>query len=112
MLVFAFFLVFIVFNLDNKCDVSFGFKAFREVPVFLTAFASFVLGMLFTLPFVFPLGKRKKKAPVAPYSPPGPGGKRRWGKSKSPIPPEDIIGSGDSAGTEEIKKEASSYGID
>jgi len=51
--IFGVFLAFITFNLENKCDISFGFKTFKEVPVFLTVFTSFVLGLLCTLPFIF-----------------------------------------------------------
>jgi uncharacterized integral membrane protein len=64
-IIFGIFLVFIAFNLGNKCDISFGSPAltFKEVPVFLTAFSSFVLGMLCTLPFIVGLRlKRKAKA--------------------------------------------------
>ena len=49
-LIFAFFLAFIVLNLDNKCDISFGIKTLNDVPVFLSALCSFVLGMLITVP--------------------------------------------------------------
>jgi len=44
---------FIGFNLGNVADVSFGFHVFRGVPVFLTAFVSFALGLLVALPSVF-----------------------------------------------------------
>jgi uncharacterized integral membrane protein len=48
----AVFLGFIGFNLENRCDVSFGFRTFSQVPVFLTALSSFVLGMVLALPLV------------------------------------------------------------
>ena len=60
-LIFAVFLVFIGFNLDNSCDISFGFRTLPQVPVYLTAFSSFVLGMLFTFPFVFFFRKKKPR---------------------------------------------------
>jgi uncharacterized integral membrane protein len=60
-LIFAFFLTFIVLNLDNKCDVSFGFRVAKDLPVFITAFAAFFLGMLCAVPFV--LSFKRKKAP-------------------------------------------------
>jgi uncharacterized integral membrane protein len=56
--ILAIFLAFITFNLNNKCDISFGVKVVQEVPVFLTVFASFVLGLLVSLPLVI---RRKKK---------------------------------------------------
>jgi hypothetical protein len=75
----AVFLCFIGFNLDNRCDVSVGFYTFSQVPVFLTAFCSFVLGLFLALPLVIPVffrnrrrgraetprgaGKKDKKAP-------------------------------------------------
>jgi uncharacterized integral membrane protein len=58
-LVFVLFLTFIVLNLDNKCDISFGFKTVLQVPVFITAFSSFVLGMLFCAPFVLFLRRKR-----------------------------------------------------
>ena len=55
-ILFAFFLFMIAFNLDNKCDISFGFgeaaPRLRDVPVFLTAFSAFILGMLCALPYI------------------------------------------------------------
>ena len=62
-IIFAILLVFIGFNLTNTCDLSLGFKEFKNVPVYVTVFASFMLGMLSSLPFfVFrSLKKRTKK---------------------------------------------------
>jgi len=63
-IVFAVFLLFIVFNLGNKCDINFGFTKFSDVPVFLTAFLSFITGMLCAFPFILGFKSRKKdKAP-------------------------------------------------
>jgi uncharacterized integral membrane protein len=59
--VFAIFLLFIVFNLEKKCDISFGFTVIRDVPVFLTVFCSIVLGMISTLPFILGYQLRKKR---------------------------------------------------
>jgi uncharacterized membrane protein YciS (DUF1049 family) len=50
--ILAIFLAFIAFNLENKCDISFGFTKIEDVHVFLTIFVSFALGLLCTLPFV------------------------------------------------------------
>ena len=60
--VFAVFLVFITFNLDNRCDISFGVVVFPSVPVFLTVFASFFLGLLCTLPFIASAQKKRNEA--------------------------------------------------
>ena len=58
-IVFAVFLVFITFNLDNRCDLSFGVFKFEKVPVFITVFTSFFLGLVCSLPFVL-FAKRKR----------------------------------------------------
>ncbi|MDR1174884.1 MAG: hypothetical protein LBK83_05380 [Treponema sp.] len=58
-LIFAIFLVFIAFNLQNSCDISLIFRVFPEVPVYLTAFSSFILGMLCAIPFILGIGKKK-----------------------------------------------------
>lgn len=58
--VFGILLGFIGFNLNNTCDLSLGFKVFEGVPVYLTVFASFMLGMVSSLPFLI-LGSLKKK---------------------------------------------------
>jgi uncharacterized integral membrane protein len=58
---FAVILLFIVFNLENKCDISIIFKKIPDVPVYLIAFFSFILGMISTLPFIFSYQLRKKR---------------------------------------------------
>jgi uncharacterized integral membrane protein len=59
-LIFAVFLAFITFNLENKCNVYFWFggKGLIDIPVFLTIFVSFSMGLLCALPFVV----RRRKA--------------------------------------------------
>jgi len=52
-ILFVAFFLFIVFNLENKTNISFGFTVYENIPVFVTAFFSFIAGMLCTLPFVF-----------------------------------------------------------
>ena len=59
-IILGIFLVFIAFNLDNKCDINVVFHTFKDVPVFLTAFASFVLGMLCAVPLAVSLRLKKK----------------------------------------------------
>jgi uncharacterized integral membrane protein len=61
--VFVILLVFVSFNLENKCDISFGFDKIQDVPVFLTIFFSFVLGFFGTLPFVLRAGSKRKRSP-------------------------------------------------
>ena len=113
--IFAIFLAFIVLNLDNKCDVSFGIKTFKDIPVFLTVFSSFVVGMLFTAPFMLSLRRRQKKSnqensPDAPFAAGGKK-KRRGGRNKNPAQTTDS-NEGAFSGSDEIKKDNSTYGID
>ena len=61
--VFIVFLFFIGFNLNNKCDISFGFVKITEVPVFFPIFVSFVLGVLISLPIVFTARKKRMGLP-------------------------------------------------
>ena len=59
-LIFAIFLVFIGLNLGNHCNVNVGFRNFEDTPVYITALASFFLGMILTIPIVLPLRKKRK----------------------------------------------------
>jgi uncharacterized integral membrane protein len=56
------FLAFITVNLENRCDVSLGFYTFSQVPVFLTAFCTLVLGMILTIPLVISLRSRFRRS--------------------------------------------------
>ena len=58
--IFAVFLFLVAFNLGNKCDISFGFAKIPDVPVFMTAFTAFLLGMLCTLPYIIALRIKNK----------------------------------------------------
>ena len=65
--IFVVLLLFVVFNLTNKSDINFWFnRGIKDAPVFLTVFGSFILGMFFTLPFVFGAGSRKKNKEKKP----------------------------------------------
>jgi len=117
-LICAIFLVFVVLNLENSSDVSLGFRTFADIPVFLTAFSAFVLGMLFAIPFVLSFGKRRKKpsqpTPCPDYASTE-GGKQVLSPRKSPgAKKKDSAGSDsiDKAVPMEVKKEDSPYGID
>ncbi len=67
--VMAFVLVFVGFNLDNRCDISLIFVTFKSVPVVITILGTYVLGLLsaFFLS-VGHLGKAKKRSSKATYS--------------------------------------------
>jgi uncharacterized integral membrane protein len=59
---FVIFLLFIGFNLENKCDIRFGTEkmVLKDVPVYFTVFCSFIIGMLCALPFVLSFRARRK----------------------------------------------------
>jgi len=59
--IFAIFLLFIMFNLDNRSDISLGFTEFKDIPVFLTAFFAFIAGMMLTFPFIVTLWLKARK---------------------------------------------------
>jgi uncharacterized integral membrane protein len=84
--VFAVFLFFIAFNLGNKCDINFGFRLMKDVPVFLTAFSSFIFGMLCAVPFIISV-RVKKKAGDRETPPEKP--QKKWGKKKEETPAPD-----------------------
>ena len=60
-IIFAVFLLFIIFNLEKKCDISFGLAVIHDVPVYLTVFCSIVFGMIGTIPFILSYQARKKQ---------------------------------------------------
>lgn len=57
--------LFAGFNIDNKCDISFVFYQFHQVPVFITVLFSFAAGCIAVLPFTFHRRKQNKK-PIKP----------------------------------------------
>jgi len=112
----AVFLVFMLFNLENKSSISFAFTTIDNIPIFLTAFSSFVLGMLFAIPFVLSLGTRRKKVAAPSGETKSPVAKKRWlpkrGKSRSSTSADKRDSISPPPSTDEIKKETSPYGID
>jgi uncharacterized integral membrane protein len=66
-IVFAAFLVFILSNLGNKCDISFINPEWtlKDIPVFITVFCSFILGMLTMIPIVISAHFKAKKGSAA-----------------------------------------------
>jgi uncharacterized integral membrane protein len=63
--ILAVLLAFIGVNLDNSCSISFGLARIENVPVYLTVFVSFVLGMLVSVPFLISF-TRKQQGPRTP----------------------------------------------
>ena len=95
-LFFAIFLVFIVLNLENVSDVHIGFKTFENAPVYITAFISFLLGMLCAVPIIATV-RKKKKARSGDLIGPGTGTETdaktgRLGKKKKPSANDQIPG--------------------
>ena len=82
--VFAAFLAFVILNLDNRSDLSLGFVAFRDVPVFITASFAFVLGLVVALPFMIALWVKARRG--AGGKSPGRAGSRRAGRAESQAP--------------------------
>ena len=116
-LIFAIFLGFIVLNLENKCDVSLGFIAFADIPVFVSALFSFALGILVMLPFAFSIGRARKKRLEAaraesaqiegPHASQPTEEKPSLRKKLFSRKKDDV-----STGQDKTKKEAGPYGID
>jgi len=61
--VFAVFLGFVTLNLDNRCNINFGFTQFEQVPIFLTVFITFSLGLLCATPLALLLRRKRKEIP-------------------------------------------------
>ena len=61
--IFALLLIFTFFNIDNKCDINFGFTKIRDAPVYLTVFTSFVVGMAVTFVSAFIFRRQHGKKP-------------------------------------------------
>ena len=117
----AFFLVFVGLNLENSSDVSLGFREFNSIPVFLIAFSSFVLGLLFALFFILPYGKKRKSPPPPSAGFHGDGGeepprarKKFWPfrKKTDTLSPDSIERDAVFPPNNETKKESSPYGVD
>lgn len=54
--------IFAGFNINNSSDVSFGFAVVEEVPIFISLFFAFVVGVVVMVPFV--IGRtRKRRSP-------------------------------------------------
>ena len=64
-LILLFAIVFAAVNIDNRCGVSLVFVTFQNVPVFVTMFVSFCVGILFVLPFTIGRDSAVKKAQEA-----------------------------------------------
>ncbi|MCL2270033.1 MAG: hypothetical protein FWC24_01685 [Treponema sp.] len=68
--------LFIIFNLENKCSINFGFTVIEDLPIFVTVFFAFIAGMLCSFPFFFGLKSRKKANAARGKKPPKTSGKQ------------------------------------
>jgi uncharacterized integral membrane protein len=75
-------LAFVGFNAANVSDVSFGFYRFDDVPIFISLFVAFFLGVLVTLPFTF--RRRSTRAPKQPKKEVGGDGARDENQAEHP----------------------------
>lgn len=63
-LIMSLVLVFIGFNLENRCDISLAFYTLTDVPVVITILASFLLGLLMAFPLSFARKSGRQKGLV------------------------------------------------
>ncbi len=61
--IMALVLIFIGFNLDNRCDISIVFVTFHAVPVVITILGAYLVGLVSAL--VLSIGRRRKVPAVA-----------------------------------------------
>ena len=54
--------LFMGFNLSNRCDISVIFHVFKDLPFFLSMLFSFILGNIALLPFIISSRHKMKKA--------------------------------------------------
>jgi len=57
----AIFLVFILSNLGNKCDIAFIQWTLRDIPVYIIVFGTFIFGMISSIPVMISISLKKKK---------------------------------------------------
>ncbi|MDR0452754.1 MAG: hypothetical protein LBH15_06895 [Treponema sp.] len=107
----AVFLVFIGFNLENKCDISFGFARLPDVPVFFTAFVSFVLGLLASVPIAISIRIRKNRKRNGESRPAKKEGKNR-AKGRGDSREDALRGRSEPEENESPYKDDGTYGID
>jgi uncharacterized integral membrane protein len=51
--------LFIGFNLDNRCDVSFIFYKYSDVPIFVSLLFAYAAGAITAVPFIIGHGRKK-----------------------------------------------------
>lgn len=61
LVVLALVVVFAGFNINNASDISFGFYTIEGVPIFVSLFCAFLLGVIVTIPVAVRFRSRRKK---------------------------------------------------
>lgn len=51
--------LFIGFNLDNRCDVSFIFYKYSDVPIFVSLLFAYAAGAITAVPFIIGHGRKR-----------------------------------------------------
>jgi len=82
--IMALVLVFIGFNLDNRCDISIVFITFHTVPVVITILGAYLLGLVSAL--VLSMGRHRKGTAVAQNRSAKPVSHGRSGDAAGPMP--------------------------
>jgi uncharacterized integral membrane protein len=60
LIVLALVVAFVGLNVQYTSNISFGFYTLEDVPIFISLFTAFFVGVLVTLPFTF--GRRSRKS--------------------------------------------------
>ncbi len=62
--------IFAGFNIGNSSDVSFGFQVVEDVPIFISLFFAFVVGVIVMTPFVVGRARRNRRRAEPPAEAP------------------------------------------
>lgn len=70
-IILGFVVIFAGFNITNASDISFGFYTAIDVPIFISLFFAFAVGVVVMMPFA--VGKIRQKRKSTPVPEPLPG---------------------------------------
>jgi uncharacterized integral membrane protein len=60
LILLALVLAFVGFNIENTSDISFGFYTLSDIPIFVSLFGAFVLGVLISVPVTVRHASRRR----------------------------------------------------
>lgn len=83
LIVAALLIVFAGFNAGHTSDISFGFTTIHDVPIFVSLFAAFALGVVVSLPLITIARFKRRKSAKTPKPPKITSGGSRDKKNKS-----------------------------